>query len=80
MADPCRAHDGPIAAGGGIDAVTRLAAARLSEIWRQQVVVENRTGGSGNIAAEAVARSSPTATPSSPHRRASLWRMRCFHR
>src|SRR5882757_8087130 len=49
----------PIAAGGGIDAVTRLAAARLSEVWRQQVVVENRTGGSGNIAAEAVARSEP---------------------
>jgi tripartite-type tricarboxylate transporter receptor subunit TctC len=49
----------PIAPGGGIDAVTRLVAARLSEIWRQQVVVENRTGGSGNIAAEAVARSEP---------------------
>src|SRR5262245_24505697 len=49
----------PIAAGGGIDAVTRLVAARLSEIWRQQVVVENRTGGSGNIAAEAVARAEP---------------------
>src|SRR5712691_8800099 len=49
----------PIAAGGGIDAVTRLVAARLSEVWRQQVVVENRTGGSGNIAAEAVARSEP---------------------
>src|SRR3981189_2469408 len=49
----------PIAPGGGIDAVTRLAAGRLSEIWRQQVVVENGTGGSGNIAAEAVARSEP---------------------
>jgi tripartite-type tricarboxylate transporter receptor subunit TctC len=49
----------PVAAGGGIDAVTRLVAARLSEIWRQQVVVENRTGGGGNIAAEAAARSEP---------------------
>src|SRR5262245_65878528 len=49
----------PIAAGGAIDAVTRLVAARLSDIWRQQVVVENRTGGSNNIAAEAVARSEP---------------------
>jgi tripartite-type tricarboxylate transporter receptor subunit TctC len=49
----------PIAPGGGIDAVTRLVAGRLSEIWRQQVVVENRTGGSNNIAAEAVARSEP---------------------
>ena len=52
----------PIAPGGGIDAVTRLVAARLSEIWRQQVVVENRTGGSNNIAAEAVARSEPDGT------------------
>jgi len=49
----------PIAPGGGIDAVTRLVAGRLAEIWRQQVVVENRTGGSNNIAAEAVLRSEP---------------------
>jgi tripartite-type tricarboxylate transporter receptor subunit TctC len=60
----------PIAAGGSIDAVARLVAGRLSEIWRQQVVVENRTGGGVNIAAEAVARSEPDgytifATPSS---------------
>ena len=60
----------PIAAGGSIDAVARIVAARLSEIWRQQVVVENRTGGGVNIAAEAVARSEPDgytifATPSS---------------
>ena len=59
----------PIAAGGGFDAVTRLVANRLAEIWRQQVV-ENRTGGSNNIAAESVARSEPDgytifATPSS---------------
>ncbi len=49
----------PIAAGGGIDATARVLAARLSEIWRQQVVVENKTGASGNIAAELVARSPP---------------------
>jgi tripartite-type tricarboxylate transporter receptor subunit TctC len=49
----------PVAPGGSIDAVTRLVAGRLAEIWRQQVVVENRTGGSNNIAAEAVARSEP---------------------
>ena len=60
----------PIAAGGSIDAVARVVAGRLSEIWRQQVVVENRTGGGVNIAAEAVARSEPDgytifATPSS---------------
>jgi tripartite-type tricarboxylate transporter receptor subunit TctC len=49
----------PIAAGGGIDATARILAARLSEIWRQQVVVENKTGASGNIAAELVARADP---------------------
>jgi tripartite-type tricarboxylate transporter receptor subunit TctC len=49
----------PVAPGGGIDGVTRIVAARLAEIWRQQVVVENRTGGSNNIAAEAVARAPP---------------------
>jgi tripartite-type tricarboxylate transporter receptor subunit TctC len=52
----------PAAAGGGIDAVTRLLASRLSEIWAQQVVVENRTGGGGTIAAEAVTRAPPDGT------------------
>ena len=49
----------PIAAGGGIDATARIVAAQLSQIWGQQVVVENKTGASGNIAAEFVARSNP---------------------
>jgi tripartite-type tricarboxylate transporter receptor subunit TctC len=49
----------PLAAGGGIDATARIVAARLSEIWGQQVVVENKSGASGNIAAELVARSDP---------------------
>ena len=49
----------PIAAGGGIDATARIVAAQLSQIWGQQVVVENKTGASGNIAAEFVARSAP---------------------
>ena len=49
----------PLAAGGGIDATARIVAARLSEFWRQQVVVENKSGASGNIAAEFVARSNP---------------------
>jgi tripartite-type tricarboxylate transporter receptor subunit TctC len=49
----------PFAPGGGIDATARIVAARLSEIWRQQVVVENKTGASGNIAGEFAARSDP---------------------
>jgi tripartite-type tricarboxylate transporter receptor subunit TctC len=49
----------PIAAGGGIDATARILAPQLSEIWRQRVVVENKTGGAGNIAAEYVAHAEP---------------------
>jgi tripartite-type tricarboxylate transporter receptor subunit TctC len=46
----------PFAAGGNIDVMGRLAASRLSEAFGQQFVVENRVGGNGMIATEAVAR------------------------
>ena len=49
----------PVAAGGGIDATARIVGAQLSEIWGQRVVVENKTGASGNIAAEFVAHAEP---------------------
>ena len=49
----------PIAAGGGIDATARIVGAQLSEIWGQRVVVENKTGASGNIAAEFVSHAEP---------------------
>jgi tripartite-type tricarboxylate transporter receptor subunit TctC len=49
----------PFAAGGNIDVTGRLMAARLSDVLGQQVVVENRVGGSGIIATEAVARAAP---------------------
>lgn len=47
------------AAGGAMDMSARVIAPILSEQLGQPVVVENRTGGAGNIAAEAVARSTP---------------------
>jgi tripartite-type tricarboxylate transporter receptor subunit TctC len=45
------------AAGGNPDVVARLLAQKLSEHWGQQVIVENRPGSNGNIAAEVVAKS-----------------------
>jgi tripartite-type tricarboxylate transporter receptor subunit TctC len=49
----------PFTPGGGIDAVGRIIGARLSEMWGQQVVVDNKPGAGGNIASELVARSAP---------------------
>ena len=49
----------PFPAGGGSDIVGRVVAHKLSEIIGQQVVVDNRGGAGGNIAAELVARAAP---------------------
>jgi tripartite-type tricarboxylate transporter receptor subunit TctC len=49
----------PFPPGGGTDAIARVVAGKLSEIWGQQVVVENRGGGGANIGHEAVARAEP---------------------
>jgi tripartite-type tricarboxylate transporter receptor subunit TctC len=49
----------PFPPGGGTDGVARIVAGRLSEIWGQQVIVENRPGAGSNIGAEAAVRSDP---------------------
>lgn len=49
----------PFPAGGGVDFVARTVAQRLSDTLKQQVIVENKAGGSGRIGAESVARSEP---------------------
>src|SRR5262249_27070515 len=46
----------PQPAGGAVDFIGRALAARLSETLRQAVVVENRPGANGSLAAEFVAR------------------------
>jgi tripartite-type tricarboxylate transporter receptor subunit TctC len=47
----------PFAAGTAPDLIARLLAEHLQPKWQQPIVVENKTGASGNIAAEHVARS-----------------------
>ena len=49
----------PFAAGGTTDVVARLLAQKLTDVWGQSVVIENRTGAGGNIGADAVAKSTP---------------------
>src|SRR5262245_30588506 len=48
-----------VPAGGGVDTVTRILAARLQQRLGQPFVVENRGGGGGNIGAEAAYISEP---------------------
>jgi tripartite-type tricarboxylate transporter receptor subunit TctC len=49
----------PFTPGGSTDITARLVGNRLQEIWGQSVVVENRPGAGGNIAADVVAHSDP---------------------
>jgi tripartite-type tricarboxylate transporter receptor subunit TctC len=68
LVDPSNAADYPsrpikllvgASAGGTTDTMARLIAEPLSAAFGQPVLVENRPGAGGNIAAEAVARSNP---------------------
>jgi tripartite-type tricarboxylate transporter receptor subunit TctC len=49
----------PFPPAGGADVIGRLLSVRLSDLWGQQVVVENRSGAGGNLAAEEVSRAEP---------------------
>ena len=44
---------------GAIDILGRFIADKLSQMWGQSVLVENRTGGSGNIGAAAASAAPP---------------------
>ncbi len=43
--------------GGAADLTARILGERLGDIWKQQVIVENRGGGNGSVGVEAVQRS-----------------------
>jgi len=46
----------PFPPGGATDGLARILAEKMTEAWRQQVVIDNRAGAGGNIAAEIAAK------------------------
>jgi tripartite-type tricarboxylate transporter receptor subunit TctC len=49
----------PFPPGGSADPIARVLANRLSEVWGQQVVLENKGGAGGNVGAQAAATAAP---------------------
>jgi tripartite-type tricarboxylate transporter receptor subunit TctC len=49
----------PFAAGGAVDTLARLIGQKLSENLGQAVIIENRAGAGGNLAADLLAKSAP---------------------
>jgi tripartite-type tricarboxylate transporter receptor subunit TctC len=49
----------PFAPGGGTDIGTRIIAQKLSQLWGQSVVVDNKGGAGGNVGLEVVSRAKP---------------------
>lgn len=49
----------PFPPGGGVDLTARVVGQKLTEAWKQQVLVDNRTGAGTTIGTEIVARAAP---------------------
>jgi len=49
----------PFTPGAGTDTTARLIAKKLSEMWSQQVIVDNRTGAAGAIAVQLTSQANP---------------------
>lgn len=49
----------PFSAGSGSDMIARIVAGGITEVFGQQLIIENRAGAAGNIGAELVARAAP---------------------
>jgi len=52
----------PYTPGTGIDIIARTVGPKLSERWKEAVIVDNKPGASGNIGAAAVAKAPPDCT------------------
>jgi tripartite-type tricarboxylate transporter receptor subunit TctC len=48
-----------VTAGGGVDALARIAAQHYNQVWGQPFVVDNRTGAGGSIGVQIVAKAAP---------------------
>src|SRR2546423_7307599 len=62
----------PYAAGGPVDTMGRIMAARLSELLRQQVIIENVGGAGGKTRAAPGREKSPRRSPRPPSGTAAL--------
>jgi tripartite-type tricarboxylate transporter receptor subunit TctC len=49
----------PFPAGGSVDTVARWVSSKMADAFKQPVVVENRAGAGGNVAADALAKAAP---------------------
>jgi tripartite-type tricarboxylate transporter receptor subunit TctC len=66
----------PYPGGGTNDVLARIVGDKLQAKWGQPVIIENRSGGGGNIGAALVAQAAPMAIPcwSQQRRRSPLTR------
>ena len=46
----------PYPPGGSTDPIVRIVAQKLTETWKEQIVIDNRAGGGGNVASDIVAK------------------------
>ena len=68
----------PFASGGPTDILARSVGARLSEVWGQQMVIDNRASAGGVVGAEIVANAAPDGHTLYVSRPGSTWTWYCL--